>query len=129
LAINRLWGGLDVALDGFAPPFFILNSAFFLRPSVALGGFAFFILPSLEWCPIVQKVDSEPGGKGGHIHRRYTVGTRLMVAVQSLCPRHFLANAETGALFGPFRAGDASLATIPPIPWLSTGFGVALMSH
>jgi len=40
LAINKLWGGFEVALGGFAPSFCILHSAFYLRPIVALDGFA-----------------------------------------------------------------------------------------
>ena len=64
----------------------------------------------LEWFPNVQKVDTELGREVGHIHRRYTVGTRLMVVVQSLCLRHFLANAEAGALFWAVSGGGRALA-------------------
>jgi hypothetical protein len=43
-----------VALGGFARPFFIHHSSFFLRPSVALGGFAQSL--SIPDCSPAEKI-------------------------------------------------------------------------
>ena len=37
---------------------------------------------------------------------KYQLVTRLMVAVQPLCPRHFLTNSESGHFLGRFGRGQ-----------------------
>ncbi len=90
LAINTLWRGFEVALGGFARPFFILHSAFCIHPAVALGWRAamrdFHAWPGTTGLRILHSsLDILPSSSGGRFAASQAVWGRYGVGMGAAC--------------------------------------------
>ena len=126
LAINRLWGGVDVALGGFARPFRTPHSAFAPRwLCVAILHSAFFLLPSLPSVHHKRPEYNSPfapasGWSGGTLDKPWTCTGTIEPSQNPVFDQPSLSRPLSCGISAVerFRCGANLWSGVPPSPRL-----------